>query len=244
MKTIVIIIGYDSDASLSLAARALSDRFDRVEVATFDDPAESIQAALGDIDPGSGMVVLPYLLEQDATCLKTLESAIAQIKSTRSDLDVRLGPPVGYDPRLLDILEDRVEAATNESRTDRHVPIITVERQDGSSRAFTTEELMSLPDRLDDIGRLVPDRSGEAVSVKALLAAASVGDTETVATFKSGETFSADVELGIARENGWLVFRLDGHPLPARYGGPVRLFIPGLDDRCANVKSVDRLIVK
>ena len=243
MKTAVIIIGHDSDASLSLAARALSDGFDGVEVATFSDAATSISAAADRLEPGMECVVFPYTLELSTDQVRMLEDAIGEVGRDRDELNIRLAPPVGFDQRLLEIMEDRVAAALNESRSDHNVPILTVERQDGSINGLTIPDLLGLPDRLADIGSLVPDRRGEAVSVDAVLNAVGLDGTETKATFKSGEDFSADVDLEVAREKGWLVFWMEGRPLPARYGGPVRLLIPGIEDRCANVKSVDRLIV-
>jgi hypothetical protein len=245
VKTAVIIIGQNSDASLSLASRALSDVFDRVEVATLGDPAESIEDAAGRCaEEVDRIIVLPYTLELSESELGSLEAAVERLQKIRPDRDVRLSPHVGFDTRLVDILGDRIAAAANESSADDNVPIITVESQGQKTRGFTLSDLLALPNRLDDIGRLVPNRSGEAVSVEALLSAVGLTGSETKATFESGEDFSADVDLKIAREHGWLVFRLDKKPLPARYGGPVRLFIPGLDDRCSNVKSVDRLIIK
>ena len=202
----------------------------------------SIKAAIEQCSGADETIVLPYTLELDTDQIRSIEQAVEQIRADGRTLQIRVGPQIGFDKRLVEVIEDRIEAATNESRSDRNVPILTVERQAGTSE-FGIRDLLALPGRLDDIGTLVPDRSGEAVTVKALLEAAELTGTETRATFKSGEDFSADVDLSVVRDNGWLVFWLDGSPLPARYGGPVRLLIPGIDDRCANVKSVDRMIV-
>lgn len=242
MKIAVIIIGHDSDASLTLTQRALSERYGQVVSATLSDLDQSLRSATDQIDDDiDSIIVIPYTIELDSETLDRLESAVDRARETKPK--VRLGPQIGFDRRLTEIIEDRVTAASNESRTDLNVPMITVERQNGSHRAFSFAELQDLPGQLDDIGKFVPDRSGEAVSVDALLSAAGIDDQNTRATFKSGDDFSADVDIRTVRENGWLVFRLDGAPLPARYGGPLRLLIPGLDDRCANVKSVDRIVV-
>lgn len=243
MKTAVIIIGHDSDASLSLASRALSDGFEAVEVAIFDDPATSIAAAAERLASSTEIVVLPYTLELSTDQIRSLEDAVSTVRAGNNALKIRLSPQVGYDRRLVEVMEDRIEATLNESRSDHNVPILTVERQDGSLRPLTLDDFLGLPDRLNDIGSVVPERSGEAVSVESVLAAAGLNGSETKATFKSGEDFSADINLAVVRNKGWLVFWLDGQPLPARYGGPIRLFIPEIDDRCANVKSVDRLIL-
>ncbi len=245
MKTPIIIIGPDSDASLSLASRALCDVYDTVETATFEDASASIAAAVERFGDGADRVIVqPYSLELSSQKTRSLEEAVAVAQQGHPDRKIRLAPQLGFDGRLVDILEDRILAAMNESSGDRNVPIITVERQGAISKEFSISDLLALPGRLTDIGELVPDRSGEAISVAALLSKAGLSGTESKATFKSGEDFSADIDLAVVRENGWLVFWLNSSPLPARYGGPVRLLIPDIDDRCANVKSVDRLIVE
>jgi hypothetical protein len=241
----VIMIGHDSDASLSLASRGLSDIYGQVDVATLTNPGQSIAEAVRRCDPDTyQIIILPYALELGTDELKGLETAIACVQQEYPDNEILLSPHIGYDPRLIDIVEDRITAVKNKSSLGQNVPIITVTRQGQKSQGFSITDLLNIPDRLADIGMIVPDRRGEAVSVVALLDAAGFRGTEVKATFKSGDSFSADISVGIAREKGWLVFRLDEKPLPARYGGPVRLFIPGTNDRCANVKSIDQIIVE
>ena len=243
MSIAVIIIGHDTDASLSRASRALSDVYDTVKVASLDGIEQSFSDAVASCRRSSLIIVVPYLLETSPEQIRILESAVTD--ATRDGgPNIRLAPPVGFDTRLVDILEDRVTTTQNESSEDRNVPIITVERHDGAKRDFSVSDLLELPDRLDDIGHYVPDRLGEAVSVDALLSASALVTDESTATFKSGDEFSADVNLRTVRDRGWLVFWLKGAPLPARHGGPVRLFIPEFDNRCANVKAVDRMIIR
>ena len=245
MKPTVIIVGHDSDASLTQAARGLSDTFDQVETVTIQGLPETLTAALDRcVDRTDQIVVFPYLLELDDSVRDVLENTLMEARKDRESCDILLAPQVGFDPRLLEILEDRVTAAVNESSQGQKVPIITVSRQGGKSVAFSAEDLGKLPGQLDDIGKIVPDRRGEAVPVSALLTAADCGEASGKITFNSGSNFSADVSVDVARDKGWLVYRLDGSTLQARYGGPVRLFIPGIDDRCANVKSVDQIIVE
>lgn len=241
MKTTVIIVGHDSDASLTQAARGLSQTFDHVEAVSIAGLAEKLGKCADGTDQ---IIILPYLLELDDQVRDMLETTVDQAGKSIPGSQILLGPQVGYDPRLLEILEDRVNAALDESSPGQKVPIITVSRQDGKSVAFSVGDLEKLPDQLDDIGKIVPDRQGEAVSVSALLDAAEFGDASGKITFNSGTNFTADVSIDVAKDKGWLVYRLDGSALPARFGGPVRLFIPGIDDRCANVKSVDQIIVE
>jgi hypothetical protein len=241
VKTTVIIVGRDSDTSLTQAARGLSQTFDRVETVPIAGLAEELK---GCADGNDQIIIIPYLLELDDRVRDMLENTVDQARKSSPGSQILLGPQVGYDPRLLEILEDRVNAARNESSLSQKVPIITVSRQGGKSVAFSVGDLEKLPDQLDDIGKIVPDRQGEAVSVSALLNAAEFGDASGKITFNSGSNFTADVSIDVARDKGWLVYRLDRSTLPTRFGGPVRLFIPGIDDQCANVKSVDQIIVE
>ena len=242
VKTAVIIIGHDSDANLSLASRALSDHFDSVVAVDWSDPLTSIPAAVSFLPIVDRTVIFPYCLELNETERDLLESAVREATTAQPEVDVRLAPHLTFDRRLVDLIEDRVVAASNESSAADNLPILTVEAR-GKATTFTLQDLLDLPDRLPDIRQHVPDRSGEAIGVGTLVSTVAVSGDETRATFKSGDDFSADVDLEIARKKGWFVFWLDGQPLPARYGGPVRLLIPGIDDRCANVKSVDRMIL-
>ena len=187
-------------------------------------------------------VLQPYALELDDTQRYWLENALDIARKTNPDCEVCLAPHLGFDSRLLEILEDRIQSAIDESSTSRNVPILTVEYGGGTTQ-FSLTELDAVPGKIPDIGVHVPDRSGEAIPVRSVLTAAQVEDGAT-ATFRSGDDFSADVDLETVKDLGWMVIRMDGNPLPARFGGPIRLFIPGIDDRCANVKSIDRLIIE
>lgn len=219
-----------------MAARALGESYDCVSTARLEDLEAGSVPAEAVLDR---TILLPYALELGEAARSALESVADRLRQSHPACDFRLAPHIGFDRRLVDILEDRVGSAARESSLEGNVPIMTVERQ-GATRRFSLADLADLPGRIADIGAHVPGRSGEAVPVGDLLEAAGAAEADGTATFRSGDDFSADVPVATARQ-GWLVFRMDGAPLPARYGGPVRLFIPGSDDRCANVKSVDHI---
>jgi hypothetical protein len=183
-------------------------------------------------------------LELGSDELESLEEAVDTGQKEYPDYEILLSPHIGYDTALVDLLEDRILAARNESSQNQNVPIITVTHQGQKPRGFSMKDLGRLPGSLEDIGTVVPGRRGKAVSVARLLDTAGSTGTEQKATFRSGEAFSADVSVEVARDKGWLVFSLDKKPLPARYGGPVRLLIPGTDDPCSNVKSIDQIIIE
>ena len=56
--------------------------------------------------------------------------------------------------------------------------------------------------------------------------------------------------LNLVRERALLIYALDGRPLPDKFGGPVRFFVPDAAvcgaaavDTCANVKRLTSLEV-
>jgi DMSO/TMAO reductase YedYZ molybdopterin-dependent catalytic subunit len=116
---------------------------------------------------------------------------------------------------------------------------------------FGFEELRALPDQVEDVGALIPGRSGGAVLLSALLKAIGVkpeADYLTV-TADDGE-FSASVPLSALGE-AVLCYREGEAALPRSKGGPIRLLIPGAAscdlpgvDACANVKFLARLEVR
>lgn len=100
-----------------------------------------------------------------------------------------------------------------------------------------------------DVSRLDARRSGDAVRLAAVLQMAGVKPTARYLTLHaSADDFHASIPLGAVRDRAVLIYRLDGQPLPAKSGGPVRFFIPDFAachtaeiDECANVKFVDRI---
>ena len=228
-----------------MASRDLADLYDQVEVATLGDPTRSITRALSRCRSDTEqIIVVPYALELRSGEQESLEKAVDIGQKRYPNYEILLSPHIGYDPALVDLLGDRILATRNESSQDRDVPIITVIRQGQKPRGFSMKDLGSLPGNLEDIGTVVPGRQGEAVSVARLLDAAGSTATGQKATFRSGEFFSANVSIEVARDKGWLVFSLDKKPLPARYGGPVRLLMPGNDDPGSNVNSIDQIIIE
>ena len=64
----------------------------------------------------------------------------------------------------------------------------------------------------------------------------------------AADDFHASIPLAAVRDRRCLIYRLDGAPLPAKAGGPVRFLIPDHAachtaeiDECANVKFVDHI---
>jgi len=104
-------------------------------------------------------------------------------------------------------------------------------------------------DQVRDVSRFHPTRKGDGVTLRALLDRARPKSTATYLTLHAtADDFAASVPLAAILDEGVVVYQLDGGPLPAKNGGPIRFLIKNpaachtdeLDD-CANVKFVDRI---
>jgi len=125
---------------------------------------------------------------------------------------------------------------------------LVIEGEVESPCSLTFNDLASLPDQIDDLSTVVPGRTGGAVRLRAIFERVSVAPEATHLTCESSEGgFAASVPLEAVRA-AVVAYRLGDGPLPADLGGPLRFFIPQVDecargevDPCANVKYLARL---
>jgi DMSO/TMAO reductase YedYZ molybdopterin-dependent catalytic subunit len=100
-----------------------------------------------------------------------------------------------------------------------------------------------------DAGLLDPARRGEAVALAGLLALAEpMPEADYIGLHASADDFHASVPLAAVKDRAYVVYRIDGRPLSAAEGGPLRLFIVDFAachsdeiDECSNVKFLDRI---
>jgi len=112
--------------------------------------------------------------------------------------------------------------------------------------SFDYKTLRLLPEehQVADVTALMPGMQGRAISVKGLLDVPALNIGADHVTFHSVDgTYAATLTVQQARDFGFLLYELDGQPLPDEKGGPFRLITPGLGDLCANVKGVGRIEV-
>jgi len=103
--------------------------------------------------------------------------------------------------------------------------------------------------QIPDVSRIVPGRKGDAVTLAGILdAVRPKGSAHYLGLHSSTDDFHASIPLDAVRDRALVIYRLEGQPLPAKAGGPVRFFIPDFAachtdeiDECANVKFVDRI---
>jgi len=123
------------------------------------------------------------------------------------------------------------------------------EVEDTLNLAFEDFQAFSEADQVQDVSRFHPTRKGDGVTLNSILDRVNPKATATYLTLHAtADDFSASVPLQAIRDEGIVVYQLDGAALPVEKGGPVRFLIRNpaachtdeLDD-CANVKFVDRI---
>jgi DMSO/TMAO reductase YedYZ molybdopterin-dependent catalytic subunit len=103
--------------------------------------------------------------------------------------------------------------------------------------------------QIADVSTLDPKRRGQAIKLAGLLQHVGVKPNAIYLTLHSAaDDFHASIPLAAVRDRAVLIYALDGAPLPAKAGGPLRFFIPDYAachsadiDECANVKFVDHI---
>ena len=203
---------------------------DQVVATSFDKLEKSVRTAEG-IEQ---IIIFPALITLPDSMRENLLQRIASLQNENPQIRILLTNPLGGDPRLFGMIQDRIAAAL---KSTQNTPILTIEAPK-TSRTLDFENFATLPNQIADISTLVPDRQGQGVWVREVLDHTPNADA---IFYADADRFSATVALALVREQGLLIYGLDGHPLPASYGGPLRLIIPGHDDRCANVKGVARV---
>lgn len=113
------------------------------------------------------------------------------------------------------------------------------------------EDLAAIDPRhqLSDISRLAPGKRGDAVTLAGLLELVRPKtEAKYLGLHSATDNFHASIPLAAVKDKAILIYRLDGQPLSAQAGGPVRFYIPDHHacqtheiDECANVKFVDAI---
>jgi DMSO/TMAO reductase YedYZ molybdopterin-dependent catalytic subunit len=130
-------------------------------------------------------------------------------------------------------------------------PALILEGEVERPVALSFDDLAALPAscQVRDVSQLDPKRKGDAVTLGGIIdRVRPAAKARYLTLHSSADNFHASIPLAAVRERAILIYRLDGQPLPAAAGGPVRFFIPDFAtchtsevDECANVKFVDRI---
>jgi DMSO/TMAO reductase YedYZ molybdopterin-dependent catalytic subunit len=135
---------------------------------------------------------------------------------------------------------------TNVSET-----LLRIDGEVEQPRELTFEDLESIDDssRIIDVSQVDLKRKGTAVKLAAVLDLIGVKTTARyLGLHGTLDNFHASIPLEPVREQGLLIYQLDGKPLEPKAGGPIRFLIPDYAachtdeiDECANVKFVDHI---
>jgi len=129
--------------------------------------------------------------------------------------------------------------------------MLTISGDVQNPRSLTFDDLAAIgaEHQIADVSRLIPGRKGDAVKLSGILELVQPRRTARyLGLHSSTDNFHASIPLASVADRALVIYRLDGQPLPAKAGGPVRFFIPDFAachtdevDECANVKFVDSL---
>jgi DMSO/TMAO reductase YedYZ molybdopterin-dependent catalytic subunit len=129
--------------------------------------------------------------------------------------------------------------------------VLTIDGEVESRVVLSFDDFASLAEtyQVRDVSRIDAKRQGDAVTLAGLLARVRPkASAKYLSLHSSSDDFHASIPLEAVRERAIVIYRLNGAPLPASAGGPVRFFIPDFAachtsevDECANVKFVDRI---
>jgi DMSO/TMAO reductase YedYZ molybdopterin-dependent catalytic subunit len=118
-------------------------------------------------------------------------------------------------------------------------------------RALLFSDLAAIDSRhqIADVSRIAPGKKGDAVTLAGILELVQPKpEASYLALHAAADNFHASIPLDVVKEKAILIYRLEGQPLSAKAGGPVRFFIPDHHacqtheiDECANVKFVDTI---
>jgi DMSO/TMAO reductase YedYZ molybdopterin-dependent catalytic subunit len=120
-----------------------------------------------------------------------------------------------------------------------------------SPRSLSFADLAAMPreHQVIDVSRIAPGKQGDAVTLAGVLEQVQPRpEAKYLGLHAAADDFHASIPLDVVRDKAILIYRLEGQPLSAKAGGPVRFFIPDHHachtheiDECANVKFVDRI---
>ena len=182
------------------------------------------------------IVVLPCIIGLSDDQHNTLNNRINALQNQHPNTGIHLANPLGSDPRLIEMVRDRLATAL---KGTQNTPILTIEGLE-KTIALHFDDFKTLSDQIPDISVVIPDRKGQGLWARALL---PDRPNAQATFFADDDRFSSSVDLALVREKGLFIYALDAQPLPVSFGGPLRLLIPNHDDRCANVKGVARIVI-
>ncbi len=107
-------------------------------------------------------------------------------------------------------------------------PLLRVDGEVSRPLELSFEDLKAFPeaDQVQDVSRFHPTRNGDGVTLKSILERIDPSPAATYLTLHAtADDFAASVPLAAVRDEGIVVYQLDGASLPVSQGGPIRFLI-------------------
>lgn len=128
---------------------------------------------------------------------------------------------------------------------------LTIDGLVTTPRTFDFRDLQQFgeADQVPDVSRFAGKKQGDAVTLESILALVTPLPEANYLTLHAGrDDFHVSIPLQAVRNEGLLIYKLNGASLTEKQGGPFRFLIRDfaachsaeLDD-CANVKFLDRI---
>jgi DMSO/TMAO reductase YedYZ molybdopterin-dependent catalytic subunit len=123
--------------------------------------------------------------------------------------------------------------------------LFVIEGECHRPQAFSLLDLQEIHPyyQIADLATVDETLAGRGVRLRKLVDIAGPDYGTQWLTFESIEGFSACLPLDEISRTGIIVFEKGGKPLAPDEGGPTRLVVPYYPDKCANVKSLARIVV-
>jgi DMSO/TMAO reductase YedYZ molybdopterin-dependent catalytic subunit len=129
--------------------------------------------------------------------------------------------------------------------------VLKVDGEVQAPREFSFADLAAIDaaHQIVDVSRIDPARAGDAVSLQGLLELVRPREhAQFLGLHSAHDDFHASIPLADVVQRAFVIYRLEGEPLPRGKGGPARFYIPDHAscntqeiDECANVKFVDHI---
>ena len=134
---------------------------------------------------------------------------------------------------------------------EKQAALLKVTGEVENARTFGYDDLeqVAVDFQIPDFATIDAKRPGRAVMLEGILATVRATDAAKFLGLHSAhDDFHASIPLDDVRARSYVIYGLDGAPLPREKGGPIRFFIPDHAqcnteeiDECANVKYVDHI---
>jgi DMSO/TMAO reductase YedYZ molybdopterin-dependent catalytic subunit len=125
--------------------------------------------------------------------------------------------------------------------------VLTIEGLCARPKGFSLHDLDNIHSdyQVDDVSKVEEKLQGRAVRLRGLVDQVGPGFQAKFLTVESEDgAFTACLPMEEMKRTALVIYGLKGNkPLEREQGGPVRFVVPFYGDKCANVKSVARLVL-